>query len=141
MAYAKALKKPSTSQRRELEERRRHLQIRITNYEQHWSGLISFAGEAIDLEANHLLNEEDEDKDDEDDLGTADEWENNSDGFQPEAVTIFLPSNVSRENHLQHGLEDMAACEAKLRVGQMNDTLQQLRIALGEKSLIFREKV
>ena len=95
-------------------------------------------GRAIDLEENYLLYNMDESELEGD---TGDEWEDDSGGFQPEVMAIFLPSKMGRENHMESGLEDMAACEAKLQVGQMNDALEQLRIALGEKSLIFREKV
>jgi hypothetical protein len=48
---------------------------------------------------------------------------------------------MSPQDRHRHGLESIAHIEARLQVGQINDALQQLRIALGEKSLIYREKV
>jgi len=137
-AYARTLRKPSTSQQRELEEKRRRLQIRITNYEKCWSESTFFVGRAIDLEENYLLYKVDESELEGD---SGDEWEDDSGGFQPEVAAISLPSKMGLENLMESGLADMAACEVKLWVGQMNDALEQLRIALGEKSLIFKEKV
>ena len=56
-------------------------------------------------------------------------------------MTLFLPSNLSKEVRQLQNLDEMGNWEAKLRIGQMNDALRQLRIALGEKSMIYRANV
>ena len=90
--------------------------------------------EVIELQANNLFQLDEEvsvdASDDEEDVVV-----------QPEAVTLFLPSNLSKEVQQLHNLDEMGNWEAKLHLGQMNDALQQLRIALGEKSRIYRENV
>ena len=134
-AHVRSLKKPSISERNDLEEKRRRLQIRISNYEKQCASLTVLGDEGMDLEWNDLLESEDDME------GDAGDSEDEDDLLQPEAVVIFLPSNVSHEHRQgQYDLEEMGRCEVKLRVGQINDALQRLRIALGEKSLLYRAK-
>ena len=135
VAYTRSLRHPSLSDKRELEEKRRRLQIEISKYEKKWAALSLF-DEAIELQTNHLSLLDEEvgvdvaASDDEEDVVV-----------QPEAVTLFLPSNLSKEVRQLHNLDEMGNWEAKLRIGQMNDALRQLRIALGEKSMIYRANV
>jgi hypothetical protein len=119
------LKNPSVSEKIELEEKRRRLQKDIEKYEKKCALLTLFRGEELGMEEPIRLN----DSQDNDSL------------LHPETIPIFLPSNIPTEDRRKHGLENMAVCEARLRVGQIHDALQRLRISLGEKSLIFREKV
>jgi hypothetical protein len=132
--YVKSLKKPSISERNDLEEKRRCLQIRISSYEKQCASLPIFGGDGIDLESYSLRGSELEEQEQEQEQEQVDE-------LQPEAVAIFLPSNVSKKDQMNHDLQEMKISEVKLRIGQINDALQGLRIALGEKSLVYREKV
>jgi hypothetical protein len=104
----------------------KRLQIQISKYEKKCTSLTLFSGEGIELEEPKV---------------STNVWEDDDDAVNPEAVPLFLPSNVSPQDQHRHGLESMAHIEARLRVGQINDAFQQLRIALGEKSLVYREKV
>ena len=120
--------KPSAAERNALLEKRNQLQTKISHYESKWAGLI---GNGLELE--------------DDDVGEAissdEDWEDDGGRDQPELRKILLPSWMKRVELLQAGLEHMESQEAELRVGQMNDALQGLRIALGEKSLLLRTDV
>ena len=59
----------------------------------------------------------------------------------PEKAILLLPSNLTPDQQALPGLDDLGKQEAKLRIGQMNDALEQLKLALGGKSLIMRKKV
>lgn len=60
---------------------------------------------------------------------------------QPERAPLWLPSNLKEGEVARLGLEKIAGVEARLRIGQINDTLEALRIALGWKALSFRRDV
>jgi hypothetical protein len=129
--HKKSMKITSAAEKIDLMEKQRRLQSRIAQYEGECAAFNIFDDE-VELEYNNLPQfddgEEENDTEDEDDP-------------LPEMVTIFLPSNLSHESRVTHGLEEMGRCEAMLRIGQINEALQRLRIALGEKSLLYRLKV
>jgi hypothetical protein len=52
-----------------------------------------------------------------------------------------LPSTFGTTQSTSLGLDSLAAKELKLREGQANDELQGVRMALGEKSFLFRKDV
>ena len=58
-----------------------------------------------------------------------------------EHVALYLPSHLGRDWCNNNGAEDLAKAELRLREGQLNDTLHQIRIALGHKSYLFRNDV
>ena len=60
---------------------------------------------------------------------------------QPETRSLMLPSALSPGEITRLGLCELAKQEAALRRGQINDALEGLRMALGEKSLLFRTEV
>jgi len=59
----------------------------------------------------------------------------------PEHMSIFMPSSLQIADMHRLGLVTMASQELELRQGQANDALEGLRLALGNKSLLFRTKV
>ena len=59
----------------------------------------------------------------------------------PEKAILLLPSNLTPDQQALPGLDDLGKQEAKLQIGQMNDALQQLKLALGGRSLIMCKKV
>ncbi len=59
----------------------------------------------------------------------------------PERLSVLMPSSLGRDFIEEHGLETLASQEIRLRVGQANDALADLRLELGHKSLLFRTKV
>jgi hypothetical protein len=56
-------------------------------------------------------------------------------------IALHLPSHLGRNWCNNNFAEDLAKAELRLRQGQLNDTLHQIRIALGQKSYIFRNDV
>lgn len=61
--------------------------------------------------------------------------------IKPEDTSIFMPSSVKYTALQKLGLESMALKELELRKGQANDALEGLRLALGHKALLYRNKV
>jgi hypothetical protein len=59
----------------------------------------------------------------------------------PETKSLALPSSLGPGEVNRLGLVDLARQEAELRQGQINDALEGLRMALGEKSLLYRTDV
>lgn len=58
-----------------------------------------------------------------------------------EHISLHLPSHLGRRWCNKNGAEDLAKAELRLREGQLNDSLHQIRIALGHKSYLFRNDV
>jgi len=121
--------------------KRQRLQHQINAFEKRWSAV----GMLGNFDGIHLVNELSEAE-----IETDADGEEESDGFEdiddetgtkPEAVVLLLPSNLTPQDRQALGWEEMGKKEARLWVGQINDALQQLRIALGGKALTFREKV
>ena len=61
--------------------------------------------------------------------------------FTPEKERVTLPSALAPGEVARLLMEGVAKVEAGLRKGQINDSLDGLRLALGEKSLCFRMDV
>jgi len=79
-----------------------------------------------------------------DDDHDAEEEYSDSDGDDvgpPERLTLMMPSSFDRDDILRLGLEGLAEQELELRKGQANDALEDLRLALGHKALLWRTKV
>jgi hypothetical protein len=58
-----------------------------------------------------------------------------------EHFSLHLPSCLGRRWCDRNAAEDLAQAELRLREGQLNDSLHQIRIALGHKSYLFRNEV
>lgn len=63
------------------------------------------------------------------------------DSEHPEHIRLNLPSAFSSHDREKLGLREIAIQEGKLREGQANDCLSQIRILLGNKFLLFRKQV
>jgi len=87
-------------------------------------------------------NDEDEDRSHYED---SDEYEEDADdetvGEWPESVTLAMPSTFGANQCRRLGLEELLGQEMKLRMGQANDSLEKLRVALGHKMILFRTSV
>ena len=59
----------------------------------------------------------------------------------PAGVPILLPSTLGWNWCADHGLEDLAAKEAELRLAQADESIHKIRLALGFKSAIFCTQV
>ena len=58
-----------------------------------------------------------------------------------EKLAICLPSHLGIDICLAHNLDKLVKAERRLRVGQMNDALHRVRVAVGYKSVLYRTKV
>lgn len=58
-----------------------------------------------------------------------------------EKKPIFLPSTIGHERCAKVGLQRLVEKEIALREGQANDSLQAIRLAIGEKSFRFRKQL
>jgi len=58
-----------------------------------------------------------------------------------EHIVLHLPSHLGRTWCNNNAAKDLAKAELRLRVGQLNDALHHIRIALGHKSYLFRKDV
>jgi len=61
--------------------------------------------------------------------------------LNPEDLPILLPSSLGWEWCASHGVQSLAAKEARLRHAQANDSIHRIRLALGFKSALFRTQV
>src|SRR6266481_883186 len=59
----------------------------------------------------------------------------------PQSLSQFLCPSLQHADIQRLGLEPMAKQEMELRQGQANDALEGLRLALGQKALLYRSKV
>ena len=57
----------------------------------------------------------------------------------PEWQVLLLPSTLDLEAHKNQGYSIFVEHEKVLRMGQANDALQGLRLALSRKAIIFRQ--
>jgi hypothetical protein len=57
----------------------------------------------------------------------------------PEKDLLLLPSNIGLARCIALGYESFARQEKALRVGQMNDSLHGLRLAISRKAVVFRD--
>jgi hypothetical protein len=61
--------------------------------------------------------------------------------YAPERVLLLLPSNIGLQACEEQGYLMYSRQEFQLRVGQANDALQGLRLALSRKAVIFRVRL
>lgn len=131
-------KRLSTAQKTELLDRRRRLESRISSFEQHIGVLMNVSDDMQwSNSAGKLRDMQDSsDYSSDDDSTTVPEI-----SITPEQDMISLPSSLAPGEINRHSLQRLAEVEGELRKGQINDSLQGLRLALGEKSLSFRAEV
>lgn len=58
-----------------------------------------------------------------------------------EDLSLPLPSVLGAQRRHSKSLEELAAQELQLRIGQANDALHELRVALIDKAMLFRTEV
>jgi hypothetical protein len=132
--HIRTLRRPSLADKKNLLKKRQKLQAHIGSFEKKLSALTIMNNiESADLMRIGLSEGEEE----EEDLSDDEEEVNHT----AEKVILLLPSNLTAECQHWPGLDDLSKQEAQLRIGQMNDALERLKVALGGKSLIMRKKV
>jgi hypothetical protein len=153
-------RRSSLARRTKLHERRRRLFQRIAAYNRnadHFLGNFDFdqlpllnkalAGQQIgednldsDEESSDFTGEESVDGDgaDSDSEGSDND---NGEVEWAENLVLAMPSTLGADGCHNLGLSNLMQQEIKLREGQANDALEELRTALAEKSLLYRMKI
>jgi hypothetical protein len=132
---------PTTGERTALEDRRMRLRTRIDAFHQRVQGILGENRDEFPIvqlpetphEDEHWEDEDRDDDDDEPDDETVGEW--------PENMTLAMPSTFGDAQCQRLGLKDLLDQEMELRLGQANDCLEKLRVALGHKMILFRTRV
>jgi hypothetical protein len=126
---------PTAAQKLELCKKRELLQTRIDG---HRAKAATFLGdvELPDLDFSSEEFDHDESWEDDDDGSAVPE-----DVFMPEKTKLLLPSELGTRLLTNAGLSKLIKTELDLRIGQANDALHGIRIAVGQKSVHFRTQV
>jgi hypothetical protein len=125
----------SIKEKLELVERQQRLQLRINNFQTRAAQLWPVDDSDIWLEGIAA---------DPPDLPSDSEGEDLVSSTQPvlqddsEKAFLLLPSNIGLARCISLGYESFAKQEKALRIGQMNDSLHDLRLAISHKAVIFR---
>jgi hypothetical protein len=109
---------------------------RITSFERKGNVFLKLDDDARWIEEDHR-----ESMGDDESSYSTDSESNDIPEQRPETSALPLPSSLAPGEIERLGLTDLATQEAGLRRGQINDALEGLRMALGEKSLLFRTEV
>jgi hypothetical protein len=128
---------PSMKENIDLAERQQRLQLRIDDFQERAAQLWPVDDDemwlerAVDDPSNILPSDSEEEE-----LFPSSE-PITCEG--PEKALLLLPSNVGLARCTELGYELFAEQEKALRIGQMNDSLHGLRLAISRKAVIFQE--
>lgn len=107
----------------------------FTGWEENDEGLYENENEDEDEESS--VRDEDESNADDD---NASDWQDDE-TENPETTPIWMPSSFKSEDMERLNLKILATQELELRKGQASDCLQNLRLALGNKAMLYRTKL
>jgi hypothetical protein len=131
-------KRLSTAQKTEILDGWHRLESHISSFEQHIGVLMNVSNDMQWSNSARKLC----------DMQDSSDYSSDNDGttvpeisITPEHDMILLPSSLAPGEINHHSLQQLAEVEGELRKGQINDSLQGLQLALGEKSLSFRAEV
>jgi hypothetical protein len=105
--------------------------LRITSFERKGNTLN------LDEDINWIEDVEGDAKDDDKSQYSKDSETEDIPEKMPETKSLALPSSLAPREIDRLGLVYLARQEAALQRGQINDALEDLQMALGEKSLIY----
>jgi hypothetical protein len=138
---------PTTNQLTAIEEKRQKLMTLINKFHETAEVMtdgMEFGGglsQGVPQDDPDLCLQEDEGED-------VDEVEDENDvvfeidpGSPAEVAELWMPSWVTSEHPFDLALSRLRQEELELRKGQANDCLEKLRQALGDRSVVFREKI
>ena len=124
--------KPSAAEKVELLERQCHLMVRITTFERKGNAFLKLDDHVC------WVTEVDGESMEEDEIYYSNDA--NADDLLKtmlETKALALPSSLAPGEIERLGLNELAGKEAALRRGQINDALEGLQMALGEKYLSY----
>lgn len=134
--------KPTTAEKIEVSKRRGKLKARIAEHQKNARHFLKLTEEEENHEQFDFEEEEvvvdGEDNDDDNPFIT-----NNSylDIADIECFAISLPSSLTPTVRQERSLAKATQAELNLRVGQCNDALQAIRMAVGKKAFVYITKV
>lgn len=133
--------KPTAEQQLSLQDRRRRLDSKIESFSRHASTYIGTINVAPSSQVDCEWFDEDDDSDMVVPAGlTRSEIPTIVEGVFAEHRAIPLPSSFGAEN-CATVLRHLAESELQLRIGQANDALHLLRVAIAQKSFIYRTTI
>ena len=137
----KTSKQATALEQTSIEDRRRKLEERLNRFHQKAE---EFMGENADEDLDVLpqfTGWENDTEGDEQEFSDAWEEDEEENSENPEMTAICLPSSLKPTDIQRLGLGVLATQELELRKGQASDCLQNLRMALGHKAVLYRTKV
>jgi len=153
MSDGKLISSESVDRKLKAVTSRQRLASRVEDFNRQSSRYI-YTDEADEAdEADDLNTQETSDFEDDADKSADDDWEHQSNIYvpdadlsastavTPESMSLNLPSTLGRDKCEALGIKSLARKELRLRRGQANDTLHQLRVELGYKAFIHRTTV
>lgn len=126
----------------DIEKRRSKLGKRVADHQKRAAALLCLNDdELVDERFDNTYDDielEDDDRDDSqaNPLGNAVEG-----GRDIECFLISLPSSIGPEACRDRGITSLINMEVQLRIGQCNDSLQAVRLAIAKKSFLYGTKV
>ncbi|KAG1729111.1 uncharacterized protein EDB91DRAFT_1085887 [Suillus paluster] len=131
----------TSAQKASIEEKRQRLAARIAKF--HETADAMTAGMDLDIGTVHSDDPRfcrtDNDGNEWVEVSDEEISEDIDEEILTEEMGIWMPSSTSRHNRLTLGLGPLQAEELELQKGQANDCLENLRMALGHKALIYRQ--
>lgn len=129
---------PTVAEVLEIEQRRQRLRKRIEKFHGRAKAMWPVIGDEEPTEYWHdrVPDFTGTGSDDEDDSPPATES-----SLTVERLTIYLPSTIGMQVCVAMGYIKAAQMEKRLRVGQQNDALQNIRVAVSRKACIFRDGI
>lgn len=134
------------SDRLKLEEKRQVLQRQIEAFEAKALGVLPGIDEedgGRDMYRGDDWMDEEEDDELDAELVDGEEGEDGDEEVEakPEESCLSLPSQLGASAIERRGWGHIAEVELQLRQGQANDALHEIRVAIGHKSFLFRNRV
>ncbi|PCH42722.1 hypothetical protein WOLCODRAFT_30855, partial [Wolfiporia cocos MD-104 SS10] len=134
------------SDRLKLEEKRQVLQRQIEAFEAKALGILPGIDEedgGRDMYRGDDWMDEEEDDELDAELVDGEEGEDGNEEVEskPEESCLSLPSQLGASAIERRGWGHIAEVELQLRQGQANDALHEIRVAIGHKSFLFRNRV
>jgi hypothetical protein len=78
--------------------------------------------------------------DDDDEESASDDQEVNEEEVNSE-TTVWMPSTFGHDVCIRNGWQDIAKQEVQLRIAQADDSLEELRLAIGHKTLLYKTHI
>ena len=135
-------KKPTVSEKIDIQEQRRKLQSRINSFDSSAEAFYSMLDEKDEIDEVEEDEPDDNFNDSPENSNSEDLDDEEMQSPRSELATLRMPSNLIHHIDVPSTeFQKLAKHELKLREGQANDALRKLRMELGYKSLLYKKRV